>query len=432
MIARVVSSTAGAATVVVVHRISARLFDRLTAGVATLFLALAFLHVRDSHFGVTDVTMTFCIALSFLCLARGALEDRTLLFALAGAVAGAGASVKYNVALMAAPLAAAVLVVTRRRLRLAATRVAWFGLLFVAAFVAGSPYSVLDPHQFFRGVISESTHMAIPHGVDLGRGGLYHLVFSLRYGLGLPLLTAGLSGGVWLLKRDWRNGALLGTFPAVYYLVLFPTRTVFVRYAIPLVPFLCITAAYATVEAARGIGRLRHVSATSIALIISLLVVAPSAIAVGQIDRLFATTDSRLLLADWIRANVKAGSTIYVAGNIVVQPIVDIGPRQTRRFWTHRDGWTFDEQRRPVAGIPEWLVIPETGVPQFSYCPPDVRRLARERYDVVYVIKAMELDGNLFDRQDAFFYPYAGFRGARRGGPNYVVYVRKPEGAAPE
>jgi hypothetical protein len=60
-----------------------------------------------------------------------------------------------------------------------------------------------------------------------------------------------------------------------------------------------------------------------------------------------------------------------------------------------------------------------------------VRELARQRYDVVQVIKAMDLDGNLFDRQDAFYYPYGGFHDARRGGPNYVVYARKPEVPAP-
>src|SRR6266545_2848609 len=151
IIARVVSAIAGTLTVMVVHRISARLFDRLTAGVAALFLALAFLHVRDSHFGVTDITMTFCVMLSFLYLARAVLEDRTRLFAVAGAVAGAGASIKYNVALMVAPLAAAAFVAARGRWRTTANRVAWFALLFVAAFVAGSPFSVLEPHSFFAG-----------------------------------------------------------------------------------------------------------------------------------------------------------------------------------------------------------------------------------------------------------------------------------------
>ncbi len=430
MIARVLSATAGAATVVVVHRISARLFDRLTAGVAALFLALAFLHVRDSHFGVTDITMTFCVVLSFLYLARAVLEDRTLLFAVAGGIAGAGASIKYNVALMVAPLAAAAFVAARGRWRTAASRVAWFALLFVAAFVAGSPFSVLEPHSFFSGLVGESRHVALSHGFDLGRGGFYHLGFSLRYGLGVPLLVAGVGGVIGLFSVDWRKALVLASFPAAYYLLLAPTRTVFVRYMIPVVPFLCVSAAYATTAAARSIARRLLLPVAPVALGIALLVIAPSAVSVAQLDRLFAATDSRLLLADWVRANIKPGSSVYFAGSIVVQPFVDIGSTRTLHYWTHRAGRSFDEQRRPVEGIPEWLVIPETGVPEYSYCPPEVRALARERYDVVQVLKAMELEGNLFDMQDAFYYPYAGFHDARRGGPNYVVYARKPSAAA--
>jgi hypothetical protein len=427
MIARVVSAVAGTATVAVVHRIGSRLFDRLTAGIAALFLALAFLHVRDSHFGVTDVTMVLCVMLSTACLIWGAVDDRTGPFAIAGAMAGAGASIKYNALLMGAPLLTAVFVSARGGWREAARRVGLFIALFAAAFFIGSPYALIDGAGFVRGLLHQSGHIAIPHGHDVGIGGIYHLVFSLRYGLGLPLLAAGVAGLAWLSRCDWRKALLLGTFPAVYYLLLFPTRTVFVRYAIPLVPFLCVSAAYATVEAARAVGRHRRMPASSTAIVIALLVIAPSAASVGQIDRLFAATDSRLLLADWIRANVKPGSTIYFAGNIVVQPVIDIGSTKTLRYWTHHVGWSFDEARRPAAGIPEWLVIPETGVPEYSYCPPEVMALARQHYDMVRSVRAMELEGNLFDRQDAFYYPFAGFRNVRRGGPNYTVYARKSE-----
>jgi len=430
MIARVVSAAAGTVTVAIVYRIGMRLFNRLTAGIAAFFLALAFLHVRDSHFGVTDVSMMLCVTLSTACLIWGALEDRTAPFALAGAIAGAGASIKYNALLMMAPLLFAAVVYARGRWSQAAWRIVAFSALFATAFFGGSPYAAIDWSSFMRGLLGQSKHVATPHGIDLGRGGVYHIVFSLRYGLGLPLLTAGIAGLAWLCGRDWRKGVLLGSFPIVYYLVLFSTRTVFVRYAIPLVPFLCLGGAYTTVEMARAIAARTRVSLVSAACVLASIVITPSAMAVARLDRVFAATDSRLLLADWIRTNVRPGSSIYLAGNIVVEPIVDIGSVKTLRYWTHRSGWSFDEQRRPVDGTPEWLVIPETAVPQFSYCPPDVSRLARERYDVVRVIKAMDLDRNLFDRQDAFFYPYAGFHDVQRGGPNYVVYARKPEAAA--
>src|SRR5438309_2327374 len=107
MIARVLSAVIGTATVVVVYQIANRLFDRLAAGVAAFFLALAFLHVRESHFGTIDVSMTFCVALSFLFLVAGVVDDRRAAFAWAGAAAGAGASIKYNAAIMLAAVVAA-------------------------------------------------------------------------------------------------------------------------------------------------------------------------------------------------------------------------------------------------------------------------------------------------------------------------------------
>src|SRR5262249_8696402 len=58
IVPRVLSAIAGIVTIWLVYKLADRLFDRLTALTAAFFLAVAFLHVRDSHFGVTDVPMT--------------------------------------------------------------------------------------------------------------------------------------------------------------------------------------------------------------------------------------------------------------------------------------------------------------------------------------------------------------------------------------
>lgn len=430
---RIVSATAGTATVAVVYRIGERLFDRRTGAIAGLFLALAFLHVRDSHFGVTDVAMTFLVTWSSLFLAHGALTNRRAAFAVAGVLAGAAASTKYNGVLMLVPLVAAVFVAwsvdAKGRSIEALWRLAIFAVLFVTGFVAGSPFSVIDPQPFIRGFLAESHHIPTPHAQDLGPGGVYHVVFSLRYGVGIPLLVAAVAGGLWLVRLDRRKAVLLGSFPLAYYAVLIPTRTVFVRYAIPLVPFLCVSAAFMTSAAARFLSQRYRRPAAAVTWAIALVIIAPSAYSVAQIDRMFATSDSRLMLADWIRANVKPGSSIHLAGNIVVQPIVDYGPRQTLRYWRHRGGWRFAEGRpprtTPVEGIPDWLVIPDSGIPIWSGSAPELKQLAAAQYDVVHVLNAMDITRNLFDQQDAFFYPYAGFHSVRRGGPNYIVYARK-------
>ena len=78
-IARYLSASAGIASVLLIFRIGSRLFGRTTALAAAALLSLAFLHVRDSHFGVTDVPMTFMVLVAFLFIVRlsesGATKD---------------------------------------------------------------------------------------------------------------------------------------------------------------------------------------------------------------------------------------------------------------------------------------------------------------------------------------------------------------------
>ena len=62
MIARYLSAGAGIASVLVLFRIGQRLFGQAAGLASAALLAVAFLHVRDSHFGVTDVPMTFLVA----------------------------------------------------------------------------------------------------------------------------------------------------------------------------------------------------------------------------------------------------------------------------------------------------------------------------------------------------------------------------------
>ena len=60
----------GVLTVWGVYAIARRAFDSTVAIVAASFLALCFLHVRDSHFGVTDVAMTALVVLAVFSILR--------------------------------------------------------------------------------------------------------------------------------------------------------------------------------------------------------------------------------------------------------------------------------------------------------------------------------------------------------------------------
>ena len=70
LVVRCLSAGLGTATILVVYKVARHSFDRTTAVVSSLFMSLAYLHVRESHFGVTDVPMTFLVMLTLLLTVR--------------------------------------------------------------------------------------------------------------------------------------------------------------------------------------------------------------------------------------------------------------------------------------------------------------------------------------------------------------------------
>src|SRR5439155_5538664 len=134
------------ASVWLIFRIGLRLFDRTAAVAASALLALAFLHVRDSHYGVTDVPMAFMVLVAFLYAVRLSESGSRRDLVIAGLTAGLATSTKYNAALICLPGLFAVLGCAPRTKpwpsRLVDSAIL-LGLL-VAVFLCTSPYSLLD------------------------------------------------------------------------------------------------------------------------------------------------------------------------------------------------------------------------------------------------------------------------------------------------
>ena len=87
--ARAVTATLGTATVALVYFIGLRWGTRY-ALVAASLMAVVPLHVRESHYVLTDVPVTFFVTLTFLLSLRAHEQARAMPFLLAGVAAGAG------------------------------------------------------------------------------------------------------------------------------------------------------------------------------------------------------------------------------------------------------------------------------------------------------------------------------------------------------
>ncbi len=419
-IARHLSATAGIASVLVLFRIGHRLFGRATALAGAALLSLAFLHVRDSHFGVTDVPMTFMVLAAFFFVVRlsesGARRDLIV----AGVASGLAVSTKYNAALIALPALLAIFVEPpgrSRPLSERARRAALFTSLMVATFLVTCPYSLFEYRRFLADVAYESRHLAEGHAVRLGRGWIYHLTTTLRYGVGIPLLSAGILGFFLMVWRDRRKGALVALFPIAYYALLGSGYTVFVRYMLPVVPFLCLAAGYTVTEAASWLAtRARRPRlAPTIATAGVIILLWPSAVSVISFDRLISRPDSRLLARRWVESQFPQGTTIAQLGT------------ETGHVFLHG----VNEKRYVRTALTRPGARPDLVIVHSSPLRPEPRELRERRilasdYELAYARDVVgDHPENIYDRQDDFYLPLAGFKGVERPGPNFRIYVRR-------
>jgi 4-amino-4-deoxy-L-arabinose transferase-like glycosyltransferase len=415
IVARFLSAAAGVASVWLLFRIGARLFGRPTAFVAAACLALAFLHVRDSHFGVTDIPMTCMVLVGFLAIVRLSESGSRGDLVAAGLLTGLAVATKYNAALLVLPACFAILNdPLRRPIRIRLGRAVAFAVIMVAAFLIVCPFAVLSYEKFLADVMDVSRHLADGHGPDLGRGWTYHLTTTLRYGLGLPLLAAGILGLLLMVWREGRRGILVALFPVAYYALTGSGRTVFARYALPLVPFLCLTAGYlvATMAAVVADYLRRPTWRIPATAVITAAVLWPSMLSVIAFDRLIAREDSRVLARRWIEAHFAPGTTI-----------AQFGPSNGHVYIYYETAYLLSDATttpRPTLII---VVSSPLGSPGLESVAPWLER----EYDLQFVQQVVAEDdpANTYDRQDEFFVPLAGFHQVERPGPNVRIYVRR-------
>jgi len=376
LIVRGLSASAGILTIPVLYAAARELFSRRVALIAASFLAIVFLHVRDSHFGVTDVPATFLTVCAFWaglrCATRGVTLTRA---AIAGLLCGLCASTKYNAALVMLPALTAILLGTvcerPRSPGLAARAMAVLLLFAAAGFLAGTPYALLDRPAFVAAVTRVGSHLSAGH-VVMARGWIYHAAFTLRYGLGLPLFVAAGLGACWLIVRQGRAAALVLAFPIPYYAVLGAGFTVFVRYMVPVVPFLCLTAAVFVDRVAEWAGetfplpRGRDISVVILVAMIAFPAAAPSV----AFDRLVMRPDTRVLGANWIVSRFPSGVSMYQTG-------FDYGrlqPKPIDRYmqYTFNDRANQFELDGKAAALPDVVVLLESPLGVYSRVPPQL------------------------------------------------------------
>ena len=413
LLARGCVALAGTATILVLARLARRVArDDATAVVAALLLAVAVLHVRESHFAMTDALMTLLATGCLALLIEAAEGGPSRLFVLAGLAGGLATSTKYS---------AAVLLVAVLAMRCGWRARVLFASAFCAGFLAGTPYAALDFSTFRDDVLFERAHLAAGHGgFRAGPGWIYHLTRSLPYGLGLTTFAAAIAGLVPLWIRHRREALPVSVFALVFFLAIGSGRTVFFRYILPLVPLACLSAAVAIRTLAVWAAPKLRIGPTVATAVLAIAVAAPPLAGSVAMDRVLARTDTRVLAAEWLAARLRPEDTLHDAGGEYAR--LNLG-----RTPFHE--WRYDAAARQFvnagAMVPGWLVLYDYAAPLRHYTPTDpaLRALAQARYTLAHEVMGMrDSGGSVFDREDAFFLPIHGFSGVERPGPNVAIY----------
>lgn len=419
LIARAAVAIAGTATILVVARLGSRVADRTTGLLAAFFLSVAVLHVRDSHFALTDVPMTLLVTASLAMLARAVDTHSLRDMALAGLAGGLATSTKYSAAAIVAAMAAVQWLWCRQE------RDYRPALIFLGAFAGGflvaTPFALLDARTFVADVVFESRHLSGGHGISLGRGWTYHLTRSVPYGLGFGISTAALAGIIPLASRHRRHAAVLGAFTAALFAAIGSGQTVFFRYVMPLVPVACLSAAVAVQHLGSWLAARTRLPRTAAVGLLAVIIGGPSLVSSAWLDGLLARTDTRVIAARWLTPRLHPDDTLHDAGGDYTR--LDYG-----RTPFHE--WRFDAATKsfdPAGRTPDWIVLYDS--PLFTYAAIDneLRLLVDRDYVLAEEVRGTRGDGpfGAYDLQDAFFLPFSRFDTVQRPGPDVRIFRRR-------
>jgi Dolichyl-phosphate-mannose-protein mannosyltransferase len=462
LMSRALSGLLGTLSVVVTYRLAARLFGTSVALISGFFLAFAFLHVRDSHFATTDVAATFFILCSYAWIMKAYEVPSARAYLMSGIFAGVATSTKYLGVLLSVPL----ILVHFKHWKEAGfhrglvwdRKLLWFAAALLLFFFLGTPFSLAEPLNAFRDFRREARAVLATTGRG-HVGWIDHLVVSLRHGLGLPLLLTSLAGIALVVRKEKGKAWILLSFPVVYYALMGRGYRNFTRYAVPLVPFLCIAAGWCVGFLGAAMAR-RWTPGVRIAMmsLLSCAILLPSLVNSARFDALLLEVDTRVAARQYVESTIAAGESVGLLpltfGDLDLYPTSEALARQAQAEppgsigWriasarleaveakTHPGYrlWEYDSRSRRFTwggtimdSVPDVLILEESPLPVLKRKPPEeIGALASREYSLTKSFLAYgDLSGSVFDELDIFYLPLDGFRNFSRPGPNIFIYER--------
>lgn len=290
-----------------------RLFGRRTAFLSIILYTLTVTLIQSAHFGTTEsILVLFLMLIAYTAtevLANPTLQN----FLILGLLCGLATATKTSaLSFLIFPTVVFYIIAKKNRhypWRLASI-IGLFGLITIVSFTLFSPYTFLSWDKFSESMNYESS-------VSTGR---FPVVYTLQFKDTLPYLyqmknllwqmgpaaIVSLIGLILLLKRLLLKRELkvmlLLAFPLAYFIYVGSWYAKFIRYMVPIVPFLIIFTAYALDEVIKRFKTLGW-------WITSLTIFVTAIWAISFLS-IYTRPQTKLLATQWIYQNIPQGSLI--------------------------------------------------------------------------------------------------------------------------
>jgi hypothetical protein len=172
----------------------------------------------------------------------------------------------------------------------------------LAAFFIFNPFAFLD-FSFFREQLIEQAQAE-------GFVGLWHhFRYSLAEGVSWPMLITAITGLVlsFFKHKTRKKSLILCSFPLFFFFTLGFFSQHHERYVLPIVPFVCIYAAYFISQFSF---LPKPLMPRAVSLLLIGVVILPNALKAVWLDYIATRKDTRLLAKEWIEKNIETGSKI--------------------------------------------------------------------------------------------------------------------------
>lgn len=326
LIARVIFGVIfGTFSVFLVYRLGRWWRNEREALLPALFLAVNFLHARDSHYIYADIPLVLVLLGGFILMFRllepvpESREKKERRFPgwgrhfAVGTMIGLATAVKYNGIFLLIPY----VWISLRQLSPRHWFRAWLmaGCAAFLVFVILNPFSVLDVDFFLRELREQSAANQGNFSI------LHHFRYSLMGAFTSVALLLALAGAVkGLFSRNVYRQAI-SVFIFGYYAVLCRWGQPYDRYVLPLVPFLCLTLSdmiltvdHVWTRKVKGFTfpRISRKARVTITLLLMVLCFFPPLLKVVCWDVLMSRPDTRTLAGEWIEQNIPSGAKVAI------------------------------------------------------------------------------------------------------------------------